>query len=77
LKDEHPFIKWDTCILYSLAEITTTETLQTYLDCGNAKMHQDVPADMLRLILDGFVASDFTKNRVREFVREYKRAPRG
>jgi hypothetical protein len=72
LKDEHPFIKWDTCILYALAEITTAETLQAYLDCGAAKMRQDVPVAMLRLILDGFAASDFTKNRVREFVRQYK-----
>lgn len=37
-------------------------------------MYQDVPPALLGLILDGFVASDFTKNRVREFVREYKRA---
>jgi hypothetical protein len=64
--------KWDTCILFSLAEITTTKTL----DCGRAKMHQNAPAAMLRLILDGFDASDFTKNRVRRFVREYKRATR-
>jgi hypothetical protein len=76
LKDEHPFIKWDTCILYSLAEITTTKTLQAYLDNGSAKMHQNASAAVLRLILDGFDASDFTKNRVRQFIREYKRATR-
>jgi hypothetical protein len=27
-KNEHPFIKWDTCVLYSLAEITSVEALQ-------------------------------------------------
>jgi len=76
LKNEHPFIRWDTCILYSLAEITSIQTLQACLDCGSAKMHQDAPAAMLGLILDGFVASDFTKNRVRQFVRDYKQALR-
>jgi hypothetical protein len=72
-KAEHPFIKWDTCILYALAEITTVDKLRANLESGNAKMYQDVPPALLGLILDGFVASDFTKNRVREFVREYKR----
>jgi hypothetical protein len=37
-------------------------------------MHQDVPAEMRKLILDGFTASDRTKARVREFVLAYKRA---
>lgn len=75
-KAEHPFIKWDTCILYALAEITTVDKLQANLESGNAKMYQDVPHALLGLILDGFLASDFTKNRVREFVREYKRRAR-
>jgi len=60
-KNEHPFIKWDSCILYSLAEITTVETLQGYLSCGSAKMQQSVRADILKLIVDGFIASDFHK----------------
>ena len=71
-KDEHPFLKWDTCILYQLAEITDTATLQAKLDAASAKMHQDMAPAMLQLILDGFTASDFTKNRVRDFVRQYK-----
>lgn len=41
------------------------------------KVHQDVPAEMLKLILDGFTASDRTKTRVREFVLAYKRASTG
>ena len=34
----------------------------------NRAPSQDVPAAMLRLVLDGFVASDLTRNGVREFV---------
>jgi hypothetical protein len=74
LKAEHAFIKWDTCVLYALAEVSTTDRLQSYIESGAAKMHQDLRPDILGLILDGFTASDFTKNRVREFVKEYKRA---
>lgn len=39
MKAEHPFLKWDTCISYALAEIVTAEKLQTYLEQGRAKMH--------------------------------------
>jgi hypothetical protein len=62
--------------LYAQAEISTVEKLQSYLDSGNARMHQDVSRDLLGLILDGFAASDLTKNRVRDFVRDYKLASR-
>lgn len=77
LRAEHAFIRHDTCILYALAEITTIDKLAANLKSGDAKMHQDVPAEMLKLILDGFTASDRTKARVREFVLAYKRARTG
>lgn len=48
-KREHKFIKWDTCVLYAAGEISSIEKLQAYLDCGKAKMYQDVPPDILRL----------------------------
>lgn len=72
MKAEHPFLKWDTCISYALAEIVTAQKLQTYLEQGRARMHAPATPAVLRLILDGFLASDFTKNRVRDFVRQYK-----
>ena len=68
-KAEHPFLKWDTCISYAQAEIMSVEKLQAHLQCGRARMHQDATQAVLQLILRGFSASDFTKNRVREFVR--------
>ena len=71
-KNEHPFLKWDTCILYQLAEISAIDKLESYLECGSARMHQDVPQLMLREILDGFTAFDYTKHGVRNFVREYR-----
>jgi hypothetical protein len=72
LRAEHPFLKWDTCMSYALAEIVTEDTLQAFLDCGSARMHVPASTAVLSLILDGFLASDFTKNRVRDFVRDYK-----
>jgi hypothetical protein len=66
---EHPFLKWDTCISYGQAEIMSVEKLRAHLQGGRARMHVDATQAVLQLILGGFSASDFTKNRVREFVR--------
>ncbi len=35
-------------------------------------MHSDLVPGLLTVVLDGFNASDFTKNRIRDFVVEYK-----
>jgi hypothetical protein len=71
-KAEHPFLKWDTCISYAQAETMNVEQLRAHLRCGRAKMHRDATPAVLQLVLGGFSASDFTKNRVRNFVRDYK-----
>jgi hypothetical protein len=77
-KAEHPFLKRDTCISYAQAETMSVEQLQAHLQCGRAKMHIDATPAVLQLVLAGFSASDFTKNRVRNFVLEYKsKAPMG
>jgi hypothetical protein len=61
MKAEHPLLKWDTCISYALAEIVTAEKLQTYLEQGRAKNACSATPAVLRLILDGFLASDSRK----------------
>jgi hypothetical protein len=70
---EHPFIKWDTCVAYGLSELTSEEKLQQLVDGREARLHQsDVSAKLLELILDGFLASDFTKRRITDFVKKFK-----
>ena len=71
---EHPFIKWPTCVAYAVADISSSEKLHSHLERGAAKMQQDASEKMLKLVLDGFAASDLTKKRVREFVLAYKAA---
>lgn len=75
-RTEHPFLKWDTCIAYALAGIVSADDLHAYCECGRAKMHQDITPEILRLVLDGFSASDLTSKRVRDFVRDYRQATR-
>lgn len=69
---EHPFVRWDTCVYYAQAEILSCGQLQKHIDCGTAKFHKDINKELLSLIVDGFIASDYTKKRVLEFVRAYK-----
>ncbi len=71
-KDEHQFLKHDTCVCYGLAEMTDSTKLQSFLDRKSARMYKDLAPTLLALLLDGFAASDFTKNRIRDFVRSYK-----
>ena len=71
-KAEHPFLRWDTCVAYALAEIMSVDKLRNYIDCSTAKMHVRATEELLKLVLDGFSASAFTKNRVREFVLAHK-----
>ena len=71
-KDEHPFLRHDTCVGYRFAEITGSEKLKDFLDTALARLHRDMEASILVEILAGFTASDHTRKRVRDFVREYR-----
>jgi hypothetical protein len=70
---EHPFIKWATCVAYNLADLMNCEVLEEHIQMGRAKRHADMRAEVVRLILDGFTASRFTKKRIQQFVRDYKK----
>ena len=69
-------MKHDTCPFYGQAETTTFEAIQGYLDDGTAKLKTDCSTALLSLVVDGLIASDFTKERIRESVREYRRRNR-
>ncbi len=71
-KGEHPFIKWDTSVNYALADLVQVSKLEQYVNSGRAKLREDLPSNLVALLLDGFTASDFTKNRVVAFIRLYK-----
>lgn len=69
---EHPFLKWPTCVAYSLSDLISCDTLEGHIKVGRAKMRPDLKPKMTQLILDGFTASPFTKKRIQQFVRAYK-----
>ena len=70
---EHPFIKWPTCVAYSLSELITAEQLINYVSLGHAKMHlAPLTEKVIELVFDGFLASQFTKRRIKTYVRASK-----
>lgn len=74
---DHPFIKWPTCMAYGQAEIFSVADLERYLAAGTAQMREPMGRAVLSLVVDGYLASDFTKNRVRDFVKARRAARSG
>jgi hypothetical protein len=70
---EHPFIRWDTCVAYALADLTSSEKLQDLLDRGIAERRGPLRRDLPDLVVPGFSASPFTKKRINDFVRAARR----
>jgi hypothetical protein len=70
---EHPFIKWATCVAYGQSDLISEEKLSNFIAQGNARMHTSpMKPETTNLIFDGFLASDFTKNRIRNYVKDLK-----
>lgn len=69
---EHPFLKWATCAYYQQSDIMTVAKLEQLIAAGSAKLREPLADDKTALVLDGFMASDFTKKRVLEFARAYR-----
>jgi hypothetical protein len=71
-KGEHGFITHDTCVNYWAADISSIDVLQAWLDCGQARMERDLDEALLRLIQQGLAASDLTKKRIADFVKNHR-----
>ena len=70
-RGEHLFIKHDSCVNYSRAEIFEVEKLQEHFVSGRAKLQSDMTPSLTALVLGGFTASPFTRNRIFGFIRNY------
>jgi hypothetical protein len=70
---EHPFIKWPTCVAYAFSDLITEDQLANYVSLGHAKMHVfPLKEEIVKLVFDGFLASPFTKKRIKTYVRVSK-----
>jgi hypothetical protein len=72
---DHPFIRWSSCIAYSQSDLMSCERLHELVEQGSARMQPEFSNEVLRLILDGFTASSFTKKRLIDYARLRKNRP--
>ena len=68
-RGEHPFVQWDSCVYYLMAEIKSESDIQAHFDCGEAQVRDSLTPALLEDVVAGFAASDFTRERVRNNVR--------
>jgi hypothetical protein len=70
---DHPSINRPTCIAYGFAKVLNCDNLQGLINTEQARLHRsDLREDLLKLVVDGFSASDFTSKRVADFVKACK-----
>jgi hypothetical protein len=72
---EHPFIRWDMCLAYNLAEVTSVSRVEELIESGSAQLREPLALKLPADVVAGFSASDFTKKRVRDFVARVKSRP--
>jgi hypothetical protein len=69
---EHPFIRWETVVFFAQAFLIEVSAIEEWLSNGDAQSQVAITHTLLSEIQDGFIASDSTKNRVRDFVAAYR-----
>jgi len=64
---DHPFIKVQSFVTYSLARIVTTSELETLIRKGKAKEKDPISSEILGKIKEKITHSKGVKNDIREF----------
>jgi hypothetical protein len=57
---DHPFVRWNSCINYGQGYIISGVTIKSKLDAGIIEYREPMSQAVMRKILDGAQASDFT-----------------
>ena len=52
-----------------MAEIKSESDIQAHFDCGEAQVRDSLTPALLEDVIAGFAGSDFTRERVRNYVR--------
>jgi hypothetical protein len=67
---DHPYITKDSVIRYGDTLIVDARDLDGFLKKHMAKGHDRCPADLLKRILDGAIASPFTPKKIADFCKK-------
>lgn len=69
--NQHSFIKHPTVVAYSYAQIVETGALITYANSKENSSHQSFDQNVLSIIQEGILKSDFTPNEVKAFYKAH------
>jgi hypothetical protein len=61
---DHPFVKHPSCVFYQDAIIASASHLEAWIAGELATPTDPCPAELLKLVCDGFSASEFTPQKV-------------
>ena len=65
----HPFIKHDSCVNYSTARTMSVTSIERLLKDGDAQLKSPLAPQLLTVVRQGLITSDFTVNSIREHFR--------
>jgi len=66
---DHPFVKHPSCVFYQDAIIANASRLEEWIAGELASPSDPCSAELLKLVCDGFSASEFTPNKVVRLIR--------
>ncbi|MFN0104933.1 MAG: hypothetical protein ACKV2U_22970 [Bryobacteraceae bacterium] len=69
---DHPFIRHPSFVLFADSQFVSTVDLGKWIETGFAKPHQPFSSKLLKDVLEGVMASDFTPRKIIDF---FKRPP--
>lgn len=74
-KGDHGFVNHETIVYYADAAIVDVDHLCQQVAEGLALRHESCRPDILRLMQDGILASEFTPRKIQNFYRERRLIP--
>ena len=67
---EHPFVKHDTAVHYSMGQLVEESVLETLQEHKHLQMRVPASSELLHRIQQGALDSKFTKQAIQELVRK-------
>ena len=70
---DHPFIRHDSVIAYNYARVRLVRELEVSIQSKRDLMRTPLKTEVLKLVQEGVLESDFTENGVKHFYKEVMR----
>jgi len=72
-RGDHPFIHRPSYVCYRMTRIVRVTELELLVQNGQAEVREPITGELLRLIQDGILASEWTPRKCQRFYETYRR----